>query len=391
MRLAIISDCVHVFTPQGNAGSDVHIFVRQMEALSIYFSEVHICCPFISYNNSVPITNYSSTKISFIPLQNVGGNGFAEKMKLIFQIPNWFKAYKKVNLISDIVYQRYPNNINIPGFFYFFFINKKVFATYTGTWGKNNNESITYTFQKWVLKHFFKGPVGVYTTSFNLPNHIFKSFSPSYNLVEWQEEIENVAKKIQSIKENGLPILSMITVGSFVAYKNQQYILNTCLLLREHNIPFHLYMVGDGELMHQYKLFITKNKLQDNITITGKLVFSDVRAIYQKTNFVVQAPLMEGFGKVPLEGYFHGTIPIVNNITMAGDITKNNTLGYLFDVNTSTSLFNVLISIYKNPHQILNRISEARVFVKQFTLENWALEYYNKLIKHYPNLVIKNN
>ena len=162
------------------------------------------------------------------------------------------------------------------------------------------------------------------------------------------------------------------------------------MLLREHNIPFHLYMVGDGELMNQYKLFITDNNLQNNITLTGKLVFSDVRTIYQKTNFVVQAPLMEGFGKVPLEGYFHGTIPIINNIAMAGDITKNNTLGYLFDAKINTSLIDVLISIYKNSHQILNRISEARDFVKQFTLENWALEYYNKMVNHYPNLVSKN-
>jgi glycosyltransferase involved in cell wall biosynthesis len=387
MRLAIFSDCVHVSTLEGKVGSDVHIFVRQIEALSLYFSEILLCCPFVQYDSNIPITTYQNSGISFMPLEKVGGATIASKLKLIKQLPVWFKAYKKADALSDIVYQRFPNNINLPGFFYFYFINKKVFATYTGTWEKNNEESITYTFQKWLLRNWFKGPVGVYSNNQFLSKNIFSSFSPSYCLNEWNEELENVAAKVNSIKQNGLPFLSMITVGSFVTYKNQQYILNTCLHLKKHAIPFHLYMVGDGELRQQYERYIKENNLIDNITLTGKIGYNDVRVLYRKTNFVIQAPTVEGFGKVPIEGYFHGTIPIINNISLASYLTQQNTLGYLFSVNENDSLFNILIHIFQNPSEMIHRIESSRLFAQKFTLENWANEYYQQIKKVYPEIV----
>lgn len=387
MRLGIISDCLHVENTEGSIGTDNHIFVRQMEALAEKFSSVTICCPFVEYNKNVPITTYSNPKFSFIKLDNSGGNTFSAKLHLIKQFPVWFKGFKKINQVSDIVYQRFPNNLNIPGFFYFWLKGKKVFGTYTGTWGKSNDESLSYKFQKWLLKYFFKGPVGVYSTSENLGKRIFKSFSPSYSLQEWNEEIENVEQKVKGILKNGISALSMITVGSFIGYKNQQYILDTCLQLKERNIPFHLLMVGDGMLMEQYKNFIKQNNLQQQVTITGKLKYTDVRILYRKVNFVVQAPTLEGFGKVPIEGYFHGALPIINNITMANYLTENGKIGYLFSVQQKEDLLKLLLSIYENPQQVSNRIKEGRKFVKHFTLENWRDEYYEMINKRYNNIL----
>lgn len=386
MRLAIFSDCVHMQTPEGLSGSDVHIFVRQIEALSNYFSEVHIFCPFIAFEKKISITVYKNESIHFHKLKKVGGNSIKSKIDLLKQIPVWFKAYKKANSLSDIVYQRFPNNLNIPGFFYFYFIRKKVFATYTGTWDKNSEESITYTFQKLLLKNFFRGPVGVYSNSNNLPAKVFKSFSPSYSINEWSEELQNVDSKIKQIDENGLTHLSLITVGSFIGYKNQQYILDTCLMLKEHAISFHLYMVGDGELRSQYERFIEEHNLENNITITGKLNYTEVRKLYRNTSFVVQAPTVEGFGKVPVEGYFHGTLPIINNITLAEYLTQKNTLGYLFDVNDKESLFRILLHIQQNAKEVAQRIIASRQFAQQFTLENWAKQYYEQIKKYYPDL-----
>ncbi|MCU0320979.1 MAG: glycosyltransferase [Chitinophagaceae bacterium] len=386
MRLAIISDCVHAQTHEGLTGSDVHIFVRQMEALSKYFSEVVICCPFIQYNSGLVLTTYSNTKVSFIPLQKVGGNTVKDKLQLLLQIPKWLSAFSKANRFSDIVYQRFPNNLNIPGFFYFYFARKKVFATYTGTWEKNNTESLSYTFQKWLLQNFFKGPIGVYSNNLNLVGNVFSSFSPSYSETEWNEEAEQVEHKVQLLKQQHSVPLTMVTVGSFIEYKNQQYILDACLILHQQNIDFHLYMVGDGKLMYQYKNFVQQNRLQNNITFTGKLNYNDVRKIYRKVNFVVQSPTVEGFGKVPIEGYFHGALPLINNISMSGYITQQNTLGYLFSVEDRMALVNLLKEISIQPSVVVERIQKSRLFVRQFTLEAWANQYYQQIKKYYPTL-----
>lgn len=384
MKLAIICDCVHTKTEDGHVGSSVHIFVRQMEALSVYFSEVHLFCPFESHNEKIVITTYTKKNFKFYPLKNVGGNTLLAKLKIISTIPSWFKAFNKANEIADVVYQRFPNNLNIPGFFYFFFKQTKVFATYTGTWDDNIGQSTSYIFQKWLLKKFYKGPVGVYSNKI-LPKHLFNSFSPSYSLAEWHEETEQIENRINLLRESGLAKLKLISVGSFIAYKNQQYILETCVLLKKAGIAFHLYLVGDGELRNMYENFIENNQLVDQVTLTGKLNYENVRKLYRESNFVVQAPYMEGFGKVPLEGYFHGALPIINNISMAGFITKYGSLGYTFDATIKDSLFNILNNLHNNPSQVIDRIELSRNFVKQFTLESWAKEYSLKLNEYYPS------
>ncbi len=385
MRLAIYSDCVHVKTNSGKVATDVHIFVRQMEMLSKYFSEVHIFCPFIAYQENYPVTTYNQKHIYFHALKNLGGNTLKDKLKIFFYLSSWFKAYQQGNKLSDIVYQRFPNNLNIPGFFYFYFKKKPVFATYTGTWDNNVGLSKTYIFQKNLLKKWFRGPVGVYSNVIN-DDKVFKSFSPSYTEEEWLAEEENVQQKINTVASSGIQHLKLITVGSLIGYKNQQYILNTCVLLKQKNISFHLFVVGDGEDRAILENFVKENSLETKVTFTGKINTKQLQELYRKVDFAVQAPLLEGFGKVPIEAYFHGVLPIINNISMANYITQNNSLGYTFNVQDKLALFNILSNFISNTTEFENRILASRNFVKQFTLESWAKQYQKKIKEFYPAL-----
>ncbi|MBX2932313.1 MAG: glycosyltransferase [Chitinophagaceae bacterium] len=386
MRLAIYSDCVHVKTNSGNVGTDIHIFVRQMEMLSKYFSEVHIFCPFVIYKENYIVTTYTQKHIYFHPLKKLGGNSLKDKLTIFFYLTNWFKAYQQGNKLSDIVYQRFPNNVNILGFFYFYFKKKPVFATYTGTWDNNIGLSKTYIFQKYLLKKWFRGTVGVYSNVIN-DDRIFKSFSPSYTEEEWLAEEENVQQKIKAITNAGIQPLKLITVGSLIGYKNQQYILNTCVLLKQKNISFHLFVVGDGEDRTTLENFVEENNLTDEVTFTGKINTQQLQALYRTVDFAIQAPLLEGFGKVPFEAYFHGVLPIINNISMANYITQNNSLGYTFDVQDKFALYNILSTIHTNSKELEKRILASRNFVKQFTLESWAKQYQEKIKEFYPTLV----
>jgi glycosyltransferase involved in cell wall biosynthesis len=382
MRLGIISDCIHVNTAEGIAASEVHIFVRQMEALSKHFDEVYICCPFKRYDGTTPVTPYTNSAIHFVPLPEVGGNNLAAKFKLLSTIPTWWKAFKTVDKLTDIVYQRFPNNLNIPGFLYFWLKKKKVFATYTGTWGKNA-EPISYTFQKWLLKKYFRGPVWVYADLEQPVGNIYGGFSPSYSMTEWNEETAQVRQRISNIQQNGIQTLKMVSVGTFIDYKNQQYILDTCLLLHQKNIPFHLYLVGGGPLMEQYRNFINTHQLTDCITLTGKMTYGELRKLYRACDFVVQSPLSEGFGKVPIEGFFHGTVPIINNLTMAQYITGNGKRGILFDVADQHALFNALSKLHQDQSALPEMIEAGRHFAKGLTLEAWAEGYYKTITTYF--------
>lgn len=352
-----------------------------MEALSKHFDEMIICCPFVQYDESKIVTTYQNPKISFIELPNVGGDTLKDKIKLVTILPTWLKAFYKLHKRVDIVYQRFPNNLNIPGFFFFYFLRKKVFATYTGTWAYENNQPLSYRFQKWLLKNFFRGPVWVYTTQEKIGKNIYGGFSPSYTLQEWNEETEQVAQRVTQLQIGKPEKLKMVSVGTLNDNKNQIYLLQTCLLLRNENIPYTLTLVGEGPLKSKLQQFVVDNQLQGNVAITGSLNYQQLRKVYRENDFVVQAAISEGFGKVPIEGFFHGLLPILNESALAPYMTGNGSRGFLFNAKDATSLVNVLQHVYytTSAKLLVDMIEQGRIFAQTQTLENWAEIYYKKI------------
>lgn len=383
MRVGIISDCVHIQKPDGSVGTETHILLHQLECLADYFDEVMIACPFTVYDETKVATYYSNKKFSFIPLPDVGGNSWSDKWKLIKAIPVWWKAFKKIDQQTDIVYQRFPNNVNLPGFFYFYFKQKKVFATYTGTWADYTNEPLTYRLQKWLLKKYFKGPVWVYLDKPSDNPKIKQGFSPSYSKKVWDEETSQVQKRIEKIQAQGVHQLKLISVGAFVPNKNQQFILTVCLKLKQSNIPFQLTLVGDGYLKNEYLQFIHENNLNECITIAGKKTADELRQLYRQHDFIIQAPIQEGFGKVPIEGFFHGLIPVLSDVALAKSITAENR-GFTFSLRKEELLIELLQNILQNKYPLSDMILAGRAFAASQTLEAWSAGYVNEIHKWFP-------
>ncbi len=379
MKLGIISDCIHYKTPDGKVGTENHILLRQLEALCSYYTGTLICCPFEEYDPGKVISFYNSQNINFLPLPVVGGESIAAKIKLLSTLVIWWKAFRKIDRFSDIVYQRFPNNVNIPGFFYFWLKRKKVFATYTGTWGNFATEAATYRFQRWLLRNLFSGPVWVYAAAASENSSIHNGFSPSYNIAEWEEETSQVEARIANIRQNGLPLFRLITVGTLIGYKNQMGILKTCVLLKQQNFLFQLTVVGDGPMRHELQKFVDKHDLQNEVTLVGKKKYAALRELYRTHDFVVQAPHYEGFGKVPVEGFFHGVIPVINNISMAEYMTANGQRGFLFDAADPKNLAAVLQKIAGNIAVLPEMIAKGREFARSQTLEAWAADYHQKV------------
>jgi glycosyltransferase involved in cell wall biosynthesis len=388
MRLGITSDCIHFITPDGKAGTENHILKRQLEALAVYFESVVICCPFVDFSNNVSYSIYDENKFRFIPSPKVGGNSFMDKIKLLRTIPTWLKLFKKIDKESDIVYQRFPNNLNIPGFFYFYIKRKKVFATFTGSWDKDPVASFSTRFQQFLLQKFFKGPIWVYTNSKQLKKNIFSGFSPSYTLKEWEEEVFYIEEK--KFKKNSEKILKLISVGTLCERKNHSFILHTCVMLKKAHIPFHLAIAGSGERIDEYKKFIAENDLQQEVELKGSVHYEELRNLYRQYDYVVQSPTSEAYGKVPIEGYFHGLIPVLSSASiLANYITNYGKRGFIFDLKDRKSLFRLLQYLYRefSETEKINMIDDGRMFVKNLTIDEWAKDYFEKISNFFPQVV----
>ena len=389
MRLGITSDCIHYRLKDGRVATMNHILKRQLDALAAYFEEVIICCPFIEMPADVSYSIYENKKFHFIASPKVGGDSLKDKIELIKTIPVWIKLFRVINKKSDIVYQRFPNNLNIPGFFYFLFKRKKVFATFTGSWDKDPVSSFSTRFQRFLLRSFFRGPVWVYTNKTSRTKRIIPGFSPSYSIEEWNEEIPCIEKrKTVLLSGDREKKLRMISVGTLCVRKNHSFILNTCLYLRKENIPFSLDIAGTGAKMEEYKNFIETHDLKDCVRLRGSLHSSELRILYRENDFVVQSPTSEPYGKVPIEGYFHGLIPVLSSSSiLANYITNGNRRGFTFDLTDEMSLFNVLKYCYfeLTREKRIEMIADGRAFVKNLTTDEWASEYV-KEIKSYYNI-----
>lgn len=378
-RLAIISDCVHMRDVAGNVVTENHIYCRQMQELAKHFEQTVIVCPFVAYTKENVVSGYTLPSLAFIELPNAGGSALKDKWQLIRTIPAWIKAFGKANKISDIVYLRMPNNLSIPGFFYYFFKNKKAFATYTGTWDNYQNEPATYRFQKWLLKHFFKGPVWIYVDEKPGDAHLLKGYSPSYSEAEWKEETMQVAYRADTYAAALITKPVFITVGALVPNKNQQYILETCKHLRDDGLSFYWYIVGDGYMKGVYEQFVRDHQLEDYVCIAGKKTYHQLRALYREANLLVQATLVEGFGKAPVEAMFHGVIPVLSKTAMAEEMTGNGIRGFTFDASVKESLFITIKNALGTQHVFNAMIHNGRHYVKHQTLESWAREYVEKM------------
>ncbi len=392
MKLGIISDCLHIKDQSGRIGSYVHIFVRQMDNLSSAFEKTIICAPVVSINENHPkLTYYENSNITFIELPHVGGPTLPAKIRLIKTIPLWIGSFKKLSGQVDILYQRFPNNLNIPGFFYSHLIRKKKFATYTGVWGPFKGEEPTIWLQRMLLKHFFKGPVFVYSYGKDMAHgRIYTTISPSYTLSDWEEEETTFQKKIGRIDRfEPEDKLILINVASLVPHKNQLFLLKAMQLLKNQQVTFHLYIVGQGKERQSLQEFIDKNQLNKYVTLTGQIQQDELRNLYRKADFVIQPPLWEGYGKVPIEGIFHAVVPILSHVNLhpyfAGIQEER---GGLFHYDHPQNLVNVLMKFAGNKELWRSAVVAGRKFAASFTMEEWKNSILSTLESYYRIKII---
>lgn len=381
-RLAIISDCLHTLNEDGSIATENHVYCRQMQALAVHFEETLIVCPFVAKKKSSVVTTYTVSTIRFLQLPNAGGNSFGAKIRLIKIIPVWWKAFAKAFSTSDVFYLRMPNNLNIPGFFYFYFRHAPVFSTYTGTWKNYKGEPATYRFQKWLLKRFFRGPVWIYDNKTETNPRLLKSISPSFSEKEWTAESEQVEMRKERLRNSKPGKKVFISVGSLVPNKNHEYILRVCKYLKENNFRFYWYIVGDGYMKKEYENFVNENDLREYVCLTGRKTYEELQTFYRKSDFIVQATLSEGFGKAPIEAMCHGVIPLLSKTAMAEEMTGNGIRGYIFDNTKINSLIELIKDILKQNEQLIGLIENGRRYVRSQTLEKWAMEIVNNLNNH---------
>lgn len=379
--LAIISDCLHYENSNGSVGTRVHIFCRQMTALGYNFKKVIVICPVIKSSIPAEQLSYYPDTFEFIKLPVTGGTTWLHKINLLRTIPVWLKAFKQARKMADFFLLRFPNNLSIIGLYSF--RKKKKFAMYTGTWQHYTGEPLTFRIQRYLLRQFFEGPVFIYSKYQAERPNFQLSYSPSYSLEEW-ETAENVieARQERWLDPNYIP--QFISAGSLLPVKNHELTLAVFKILKQSNFLCKLTIAGDGYLREKLEAYLIENDLTGFVSLAGHVSTEELKRIYAQSDFVIQLPSAEGFGKVPVEGFFYGLIPFLSNTAMSDVfIGPGNERGFLFQKNDAPYIAKFIIDTWRNKNNLVHKMRTGRNFAKEFTLDNWAQSVINVLRKRY--------
>jgi len=190
--------------------------------------------------------------------------------------------------------------------------------------------------------------------------------------------IQNSIKK--NFKNNffNKKFLNIITIGRFVHQKNHLLILKAIKILKE-KIPIRLLIMGQGQLLTEYKNFISKNNLKKEIKIINykKNPYNFIK----KANIFILSSIYEGLPNVLLEAQYLKKIIISSNCsTGPKEILLNGKAGFLFKNNNLNDLCKKIIFVSQNKKIANLKIQNGYKSIYRFDY-NKNLHAYSKTIK----------
>lgn len=146
-----------------------------------------------------------------------------------------------------------------------------------------------------------------------------------YNLIDAQEIRNRANNFVVSDIMNEQNVL--LTVGRLVEQKGYDIAIKTALLLKEKNILFKWYFIGDGDKKEEMENLIKKFKLQNEMILLGKK--DNPYPYMKKCTLYVQPSRNEGYPIVIVEARALGCVIVASDIPSMGEQIKNGKNGYL--------------------------------------------------------------
>ena len=360
---------------------------RQFEQWAQMFDEVIVCAPLLPGMPPPVASPYDAANIRLLPIRAAGGNTLAAKVGIAVELVAWWRAVRTLLAQVDAVHIRCPNNISIPGLLAL--ERSKVLrqAVYTGTWNGYPAEPRTYRWQREYLRDRFAGPVAVYGDWPDQPPHIVPSFSPSYRGEDWVAETAPVEARLEQLSGlDRLPSpIRLITVGGLDQNKNQQIAIRAVQALVALNVDARLDILGDGPERGALARLITELGLTDRVVLRGLTSQQEVRQWYRKTDFVIQPTRAEGFGKVPIEAFFHGVIPIMSDVNLHPQFAGSgaDARGRCYPTEDPAACAAQIADLAARPAEMMRLVANGRRYARGFTLEAWQVHVRDMLQTHW--------
>ncbi len=162
----------------------------------------------------------------------------------------------------------------------------------------------------------------------------------------------------------GNKVPSIICVGRLVPAKGQHILLESCLLLKNKGLQFHLTLIGEGPDRLSLENFVARNDLKEMVTFTGVLGQDKVRQHYDKADLFVLASFAEGVPVVLMEAMAKEIPVISTRITGIPELIEHGQDGLLATPGDAEELASQMQTLLNHPELRLQFGKAGRKKVK---------------------------
>ncbi|MFX1446396.1 MAG: glycosyltransferase [Promethearchaeota archaeon] len=195
----------------------------------------------------------------------------------------------------------------------------------------------------------------------------------------YQMSREKIVDSQDIFDDNNL--IKFITIGRLEVIKGHKYLINAFYKVKKKLSNSKLIIIGTGSLKNKLKIFVRKNKLEDDVIFLGYR--SNPFKYLARSNIFVLSSLTEGLPMVLLEA-LACEIPIISTNCETGpkEILDDGHYGILARVKDSEDLANKMFELATNKKMLTEYSELSSNRAKFFRLDKFFDEWM-KLIEYY--------
>lgn len=308
-------------------------------------------------------------------------------IKKIYRIFKAKKELKKYNL-QQILWEYWKNDIPCykkkydvaisyaEGFSNYAIIDK-IYAEKKILWMHSDYLKLNYN-AKYDYQYFEKADK-IITISSICKDSLIKSFPQIENKFEVIENISNSTLIQKMAKEpitDDIPInkhqYTLVSIGRLVPVKAFDLAINAAKLLKERDLDFVWYIIGDGFLKQKLQDLIIKDGLASNVFLLG--LKANPYKYMNLADVIVQSSKYEGKSIAIDEAKILHKPIVSTNYATVYDVIKHNETGLIAEMTE--------MSLAENIYKLLKDKELQNQIIKNLTTKNWDnCTEINKLIK----------
>ena len=162
----------------------------------------------------------------------------------------------------------------------------------------------------------------------------------------------------------------LLAVGRLHCVKNYELLIRACDALRNQDLEFICWIVGDGPQRPALQRQVDELRLHDRVFLIGQISREALDSYYRHADLVVMTSRSEGIPVVLMEAMARGKLVLAPAITGIPELVEHRRTGFLYEPGSLPDLLESVRWILSNKHLLAEVSRAAAAFVAC---------YYNRL------------